>query len=44
MLVWNQCHNWLKIIIKKNNTSYTEKYQNHILCIFAYKAVCIDID
>ena len=29
---------------KKNNTSYTEKYQNHIPCTFAYKAVCIDID
>ena len=27
---------------KKNNTSYTEKYQAHIPCIFAYKVVCVD--
>ena len=26
----------------KNNTSYTEKYQDHIPCSFAYKVVCID--
>ena len=26
----------------KNNASYTEKYQAHIPCIFAYKAVCVD--
>ena len=26
----------------KNNTSYTEKYQDHISCSFAYKVVCID--
>ena len=26
----------------KNNTSYTEKYQDHIPCCFAYKVVCID--
>ena len=26
----------------KNNASYTEKYQNHIRCSFAYKVVCID--
>ena len=26
----------------KNNSSYTEKYQDHIPCSFAYKAVCID--
>ena len=25
-----------------NNASYTEKYQNHIPCSFAYKVVCID--
>ena len=29
-------------MIKKNNTSYTEKYQDHIPCSFAYKVVCID--
>ena len=22
--------------------SYTKKYQNHILCSFAYKVVCVD--
>ena len=27
---------------KNNITSYTEKYQDHILCSFAYKVVCID--
>ena len=26
----------------KNNTSYTEKYQDHNHCSFAYKVVCID--
>ena len=26
----------------KNNGSYTEKYQDHISCRFAYKVVCID--
>ena len=26
----------------KNNGSYTEKYQDHIPCGFAYKVVCID--
>ena len=26
----------------KNNGSYTEKYQAHIPCSFAYKVVCID--
>ena len=26
----------------KNNGSYTEKYQAHILCSFAYKVVCGD--
>ena len=26
----------------KNNASYAEKYQDHILCSFAYKVVCID--
>ena len=29
-------------IIGKNNGSYTEKYQDHIPCSFAYKAVCVD--
>ena len=29
-------------MIKKNSTSYTVKYQKHIPCSFAYKAVCID--
>ena len=27
---------------KNNNTSYTQKYQDHILCSFAYKIVCTD--
>ena len=26
----------------KNNSSYTEKYQDHIPCSFAYKVVCIE--
>ena len=26
----------------KNNGSYTEKYQDHIPCSFAYKDVCVD--
>ena len=26
----------------KNNGSYTEKYQDHTPCSFAYKAVCVD--
>ena len=26
----------------KNNGSYTEKYQDHVPCRFAYKVVCID--
>ena len=26
----------------KNNHSYTEKYQDHIPCSFAYKVVCVD--
>ena len=26
----------------KNNGSYTEKYQNHIPCSFAYKVNCLD--
>ena len=26
----------------KNNGSYTEKYQAHIPCSFAYKVVCVD--
>ena len=26
----------------KNNSSYTEKYQKHIPCRFAYKVVCVD--
>ena len=28
--------------VKCNEGSYTEKYQNHIPCSFAYKIVCID--
>ena len=26
----------------KNNVPYTKKYQDHILCSFTYKVVCID--
>ena len=28
--------------VKCNESSYTEKYQDHIPCSFAYKIVCID--
>ena len=28
--------------INNENISYTEKYQNHIPCSFAYKVICID--
>ena len=28
--------------VKCNEGSYTDKYQNHIPCSFAYKIVCID--
>ena len=28
--------------IKCNEGSYTKKYQDHILCSFVYKVVCID--
>ena len=27
---------------RKHNTSYTEKYQKHSPCSFAYKVVCVD--
>ena len=27
---------------KGENASYTEKYQNHIPCSFAYKVICVD--
>ena len=27
---------------KKENTSYTKKYHDHIPCSFAYKVVCLD--
>ena len=27
---------------RSNNTSYTERYQKHIPCNFAYKVVCIN--
>ena len=30
------------ISIHKNNCSYTEKYQDHIPCSFAYQVVCVD--
>ena len=30
------------ISIHKNNGSYTEKYQDHIPCSFAYQVVCVD--
>ena len=38
----------LELILKevkssdKNNSSYTEKYQDHLPCSFAYKVVCVD--
>ena len=31
-----------KVKSRDKNGSYTEKYQDHILCSFAYKAVCVD--
>ena len=33
---------WIQSNDKKNNTSYTEKYQDHISCSFTYTVVCID--
>ena len=33
--------NFIKKVINKNG-SYTEKYQTHIPCSFAYKTVCVD--
>ena len=27
---------------RNNNTSYTEKYQAHIPCSFAYEVICVD--
>ena len=33
------------LLLKENNTkntSYTEKYQSHIFCSFAYKVFCVD--
>ena len=27
---------------ENNSTSYTEKYQDHIPCSFAYKVMCVD--
>ena len=32
---------WIKSNNRKNDTSYTEKYQNHVLCSFAYKVIGI---
>ena len=29
-------------IIETNNSSYTEKYQDHVPCSFANKVVCVD--
>ena len=37
-LVLEKIHNY----DRGKNTSYTEKYQDHISCNFAYKVVCID--
>ena len=31
----------LQINDRDNNTSYTEKYQDHIPCSFTYEVVCI---
>ena len=33
---------WIKSHDRDNDASYTEKYQHHIPCSFAYKVVCID--
>ena len=33
---------WIQRNNRKNNTSYTEKYQDHIPYSFAYKVVCIN--
>ena len=27
---------------RNNNTSYTEEYQERILCSFAYKVICVN--
>ena len=32
----------VRVSDRKNNTLYTEKYQKHIPCSFAYKVVCVD--
>ena len=32
----------MQINDREKNTSYTEKYQDHIPCSFAYQVVCID--
>ena len=32
----------VRVSDRKNNTLYTEKYQKHISCSFAYKVVCAD--
>ena len=29
-------------VLRNENISYTEKYQNHISCSFVYKVICID--
>ena len=33
---------WILKSINSNKGFYTEKYQDHIPCIFAYKFVCVD--
>ena len=32
----------VRVSDRKNNTLYTENYQKHISCSFAYKVVCAD--
>ena len=42
MLILNLFLKGAKRNNKNNNTSYTEKNQDHISCSFVYKVVCID--
>ena len=33
---------WILKSVNSNKGFFTEKYQDHITCIFAYKLVCVD--
>ena len=42
MLILSHFLKKLQIKDRDKNTSYTEKYQDHTPCSFAYKVLCID--